>query len=188
MALNVDNLISDCTNAVSDSAPTKAVREIVARAVSDRGTATKALGIPERAGLNRIHVSDNLTILNVVWAPGMTLMPHNHNMWAVIGVYDGREDNIFWRRCKDDALGRIEAAGAKSLGPGDVRPLGDDIIHSVTNPTSKFTGAIHVYGGDFFATERSEWDPENLQEGPYDLDKNLALFARANEILANAAT
>ena len=25
-------------------------------------------------------------------------MPHNHEMWAVIGVYTGREDNIFWRR------------------------------------------------------------------------------------------
>ena len=27
----------------------------------------------------------------------MTIMPHNHQMWAVIGVYTGREDNIFWR-------------------------------------------------------------------------------------------
>jgi predicted metal-dependent enzyme (double-stranded beta helix superfamily) len=32
---------------------------------------------------------------NVVWAPKMTIMPHNHCMWAVIGVYTGREDNIF---------------------------------------------------------------------------------------------
>ena len=43
------------------------------------------------------HSSD-LTILNVIWAPHMTIMPHNHQMWAVIGIYTGREDNIFWRR------------------------------------------------------------------------------------------
>ena len=61
----------------------------------------------------------------------MMIMPHNHNMWAVIGVYGGREDNIFWRRCKDEANGLIEAAGAKSIGPKEVRPLGDDIIHSL---------------------------------------------------------
>jgi hypothetical protein len=29
------------------------------------------------------------------------------------------------------------------------------------------TGAIHVYGGDFFGAERSEWDPETLKEGRY---------------------
>ena len=30
----------------------------------------------------------------------------------VIGIYTGREDNIFWRRSEE---GRIEAAGAKAL-------------------------------------------------------------------------
>ena len=67
------------------------------------------LGQPEQGGIQRVHVSDELTILNVIWAPRMTIMPHNHNMWAVIGVYCGREDNIFWRRLKDDSQNRIEA-------------------------------------------------------------------------------
>ncbi len=122
-------------------------------------------------------------MLNVIWGPRMTLMPHNHNMWAMIGVYGGREDNIFWRRLPDDELGRIEAAGAKSLGPADVRPLGEEIIHSVTNPTSKLTGAIHVYGGDFFTEERSEWDPETLAEQPYDVEKNMQFFIDSNRLL-----
>jgi predicted metal-dependent enzyme (double-stranded beta helix superfamily) len=178
--MNLDNFIADCQAAVADSAPTKAVRETVARAVSDPKALSKAIGDPERGGIQRIHVADDLTILNVVWAPKMTLMPHNHNMWAVIGVFAGREDNIFWRRLKDDPAGRIEAAGAKSLGPKDVRPLGDDVIHSVTNPTSKLTSAIHVYGGDFFAMHRSEWETEGLEERPYDIDKNMALFEAAN--------
>jgi predicted metal-dependent enzyme (double-stranded beta helix superfamily) len=79
-----------------------------------------------------------------------------------------------------DPAGHIEAAGAKSLGPTDVRPLGDDIIHSVINPTLKLTGAIHVYGGDFFAMHRSEWEPETLEERPYDIEKNVKLFEAAN--------
>jgi predicted metal-dependent enzyme (double-stranded beta helix superfamily) len=105
-------------------------------------------------------------------------------MWAVIGVYGGREDNIFWRRIKDEPEGRIEAAGAKSIGVRDVRPLGRDIIHSVTNPTSQFTAALHIYGGDFFAVERSMWDPLELTEEPYDIDKNAAVFAEANARLS----
>ncbi len=76
--------------------------------------------------------------------------------------------------------GRIEAAGAKSLGERDAEPLGRDVIHSVTNPVARLTGAIHVYGGDFFAVSRSEWDPETLHEGRYDLEKNMRLFEEAN--------
>ena len=53
---------------------------------------------------------------------------------------------------------------------------GQDIIHSVTNPIPKLTGAIHIYGGDFFDAERSEWDPESLTEHPYDMSKVRAMF------------
>jgi hypothetical protein len=42
-------------------------------------------------------VSPEGSPLNVVWGPRMTIMPHNHRMWTVIGIYTGREDNIFWR-------------------------------------------------------------------------------------------
>ena len=82
--------------------------------------------------------------------------------------------------------GRIEAAGAKSLGERDAEPLGRDIIHSVTNPVSRLTGAIHVYGGDFFAVIRSEWDPETLREDRYDLEKNMRLFEDANAAFLRA--
>jgi predicted metal-dependent enzyme (double-stranded beta helix superfamily) len=180
MVFDLDQLVADCGLAIADASPARAVRELVSRAVSDADALVQALGEPKRAQIQRLHVSDTLTVLNVIWAPHMTLLPHNHNMWAVIGVYGGREDNIFWRRCEGDPRGCIEAAGAKSLGPSDVRPLGPDIIHSVTNPTSKLTGAIHIYGGDFFSVDRSEWEPEGLTERQYDLEKNLQLFEDAN--------
>ena len=111
----------------------------------------------------------------------MTLMPHEHRMWAVIGVYTGREDNMFWRRI-DSAPGptRVEAVGARALSIGDAEPLGRDIVHSVTNPIPRLTGAIHVYGGDFFAVSRRAWDAETLTERPYDMEKNIRLFAEAN--------
>ena len=91
----------------------------------------------------------------------MTLLPHNHNMFAVIGLYGGREDNMFWRRLPDEGNGAgpaLEAAGAESMGPGQAATLGPDIIHSVANPIAKLTSALHVYGGDFFnpPTPRSQ--------------------------------
>ncbi len=189
MGMDVDRFVEACREAVGESAPSAAVRELVTRAVAEPATVIEALGEPRRAEARALFVSPELTVLNVVWGPSMILRPHDHRMWAVIGVYTGREDNIFWRRipaAAGDAIEasghRIEAAGAKSLGATEVLPLGRDIVHSVANPLRRLTGAIHVYGGDFFARERSEWDPATLEERPYDIEQNMQLFAESNAV------
>jgi predicted metal-dependent enzyme (double-stranded beta helix superfamily) len=185
---DLDQFIADCRRAASEDASHKAVREVVARAVADPTAVLKGLGEPRFAGVARIYHGPDLTILNVIWGPMMTIMPHEHRLWAVIGIYTGAEDNMFWRRLGDEpGRSRIEAAGARSLRTGDAEPLGRDIIHSVTNPIPRLSGAIHVYGGDFFAVERSEWDPETLIERPYDVEKNMRLFAETNARYAAAA-
>jgi predicted metal-dependent enzyme (double-stranded beta helix superfamily) len=104
--------------------------EIVARAVAEPSQVFKALGEPKLAGIQTLYRSDSLTILNVLWGPSMRLYPHNHLMWAVIGIYNGREDNSFYRRSEN---GLIEL-GAKTVDTKDVIPLGEAVIHSVTNP------------------------------------------------------
>jgi predicted metal-dependent enzyme (double-stranded beta helix superfamily) len=168
---NLDNFIESCKSAVTNDGTHLEIREIVEKAVSDPESLMKAVGEPSKAGASPIFSSSNLTIVNVVWAPWVTIYPHNHNIWAVIGIYSGREDNIFWRRISEDKQGRIEAAGARSLCLGDVTPLGPDIIHSVNNPIPRNSGAIHIYGGDFFHVEnRSEWDPEDLTEHEYNAE------------------
>jgi predicted metal-dependent enzyme (double-stranded beta helix superfamily) len=106
-------------------------------------------------------------------------------MWAVIGIYTGREDNIFWRWPAGNPNGRIEAARAKALSEREAVPRGPDIIHSVINPVSRRTGAIHVYGGDFFSVAHSQWDPERLVEEPYDVKRLLALFEESNRLHAS---
>ena len=167
---DLEQFAADCRAALAADPSHRLVREVVRRAVSDPSAVLKGIGEPT-----------DLTILNVIWGPMMTIMPHNHQMWAVIGIYTGREDNVFWRRLPD-GNGKVEAAGARALCVGDAEPLGHNIIHSVTNPIPRLTGAIHVYGGDFFAAERSEWDPESLQEGRYDIAKNMKLFEDANAL------
>ncbi len=154
----LDQFVADCRAARAADRSSKTICEVVRRAVAEPAALLKALGEPDSATIRELYRSPDLSILNVVWAPRMMIMPHNHHMWAIIGVYGGREDNIFWRRIAESGDGQLEAAGARSLAVKDAQPLGEDIIHSVTNPTSKFTSAIHVYGGDFFAAHRSEWD------------------------------
>ncbi len=177
MAFDRDRFIERCREAIAENEATGAVREVVAEAVRDRGALVAGLGEHEKAGPEVLHRAPDMTILDFAWAPWMPLKPHNHGMWSVVGIVAGREDNVFWRRTPES----IEAAGARSLGAGDVTVLGTDIIHSVVNPIGKPTRAIHVYGGDFFAPPRprSEWDPETLTERPWDMEDTRRLFAEA---------
>ena len=176
----IESFTEACIKARKEDNSHKAVKEVVDRATRDPAGILNTLGEPTRAGVFKLYNTDKLTILNLVWGPQMMLMPHNHSMWAVIGIYTGQEDNIFWRKIKDDPNGRIEVAGAKSLNVGETAPFGKDVIHSVTNPLSRLTAALHVYGGDFFGVHRSEWDPENLIERTYNVNKNIAIFEKSN--------
>lgn|SRR5689334_20625362 len=180
---DIEAFTAACRAAVADGPP--AIRELVAAAVAEPGAIAAVFGEPAQAGPRTVYRADDLTILDFAWAPWMCFKPHNHNMWSVVGIYAGREDNVFWRRTDET----IEAAGARSLGTRDVATLGADIIHSVTNPIGRMTRAIHVYGGDFFAPAhpRSEWDPETLVERPWDMDHTRRLFADA-EARARALT
>ena len=180
-----DRFIADC-RAASAAQGSAGVLEVVARAVASPSAVMATLGEPSRAGVQTLLRSDELTVLNVSWGPWMSQIPHNHAMWAVIGIYTGREDNIFWRRPAGAPGARLEAAGAKAIGDREAIPLGRDIIHSVLNPIKRLTGAIHVYGGDFFSVPRSEWDPERLEELPYDVQKTMRLFEESNRLLASA--
>jgi len=185
---DLDQFISDCRAARAADRSSKTICEVVRRAMSDPNGVLKTVGEPDSATIKELYRSPDLSILNVVWAPRMMIMPHNHHMWAIIGVYGGREDNIFWRRIAEKGEGQLEAAGARSLAVKDAQPLGEDIIHSVTNPTSKFTAAIHVYGGDFFAAHRSEWDTDTLTEQPSDGERARQIFAEANRRYAAGMT
>lgn len=182
---DTDRFILDCREAGRAGGPS-GVLAVVSAAVTAPAEVLHALGEPRRAGVNVLHRSAELTIFNLIWGPQMCQLPHDHRMWAVIGIYTGREDNIFWRRPAGDPAGRIEAAGAKALSEREAVPLGPDIIHSVTNPISRLTGAIHVYGGDFLGATHSQWDPERLLEEPYDVKRLLALFEESNRLHASA--
>lgn len=172
---DLHTFIADCRTAADEDATHHTVLEVVEAAFHDPEAILAAMGRPEKPTIAPLYRAPNLTVLNIVWGPRQTLMPHNHEMWAIIGIYTGREDNIFWRR-KKDAPAEVEAAGARTLRAGDVTPLGKDIIHSVTNPLGRCTGAIHVYGGDFFAEPRSEWDEGTLSERPYDVSRLQGAF------------
>ena len=177
---DIDEFVSDCTTALRDTQPRSAVREVLERAVGNPEQVARALPVT-RAEIVPLYTSSDLSVLKVVWAPGMAFRPHNHLMWAAIGLYGGQEDNTFYRR----SGAGIVASGGRELRTGDAALLGDDTIHAVANPRPIFTGAIHVYGGDITQRPgRSEWDEMTAEEVSYDFERVRRYFEAANAQLS----
>ena len=106
-------------------------------------------------------------------AAGLELLGH------LLGV--GAE--LFLHRPGDDACEAVPpliASGGKRLETSDTIILGDDVIHQVSNPVPKLTGAIHVYGGDFLTQPHSQWGDPPYAERPWEMGEAREQFAAAN--------
>jgi predicted metal-dependent enzyme (double-stranded beta helix superfamily) len=165
MAFDVDEFISDCRMAMREDTPQLAVRDVVARAVSHPSAVERAFGRADGWSITKLVNDDEITILHFVWPPGLELFPHEHKMWSTVGIYGGIEDNTLYRRVEN----HVEVSGHSQGRTGDVLLLGKDGIHSVENRTRQWTAAVHVYGGDFFANPRLQWDKETGEPGPFDI-------------------
>ena len=176
---DLDDFVVRCDAALTETEPRRAIREVLERAMSKPSKVGDALQ-PTEGGLTLLHHAEDLTILHVVWAPGMKIYPHDHGMWAAIGIYSGQEDNEFFRRSGPGERTLVESGG-KVLTTGDTVILGDATIHAVSNTRKQLTGAIHVYGGDFVNEPRSQWGPGPVEERPYDIDEARRQFVAAND-------
>ena len=172
---DIDALIAACIDSLTEADVRRAIRQTLAETVH-RPNAVADVLRPETAGITMLYHSDVLTVIDVVWAPGMRIFPHDHRMWAAIAIYAGCEDNEFFRR--DDV--RLAASHGRRLDAGDVALLGENAVHAVSNPGTTPTGAIHVYGGDFVNHPRSQWVPPEMAEEPYDATAVARTFAEAN--------
>src|SRR2546429_9114286 len=126
---DVDTFVADCQTALTDTQPVLAIKEILDRAVAEPDTVAAALR--SEAGVAVLHRSPDLTVLSVVVRAGLPpTPPHDHRMWALVGIYGGQEDNAFFRRAD---TGLVESGG-RSLKVSDTLAMGDDAIHAIRNP------------------------------------------------------
>ena len=159
---DLDGFVADCVAARRDSDSMLAVKDVLERAMATPAEVGEA--VQAGLGVEVLHRSDDLVIASVIIPAGLPpTLPHDHRMWALVGVYGGQEDNRFFRR---DAGGLAESGG-RSLHAGDTLAMGDDTIHAIRNPLGhESLAAIHVYGGDLLGAERSMWTDDG--EAPYD--------------------
>ncbi len=110
-----------------------------------------------------LYESEDLTLALLDTYPGVVQPAHDHRMTAIIGVFEGEEDQRLFTR---HATG-IRAAPGRTLGAGQVMTLGPRSIHAISAPgiTAR---AVHVYLGPINTVSRSLFHPDTGDEVPMD--------------------
>jgi predicted metal-dependent enzyme (double-stranded beta helix superfamily) len=184
--LDLEAFVDDCLAAWHAGGP-EAVKEVLERALRKPAAVRAAFGQPTRAGLQVLYPGPELVIENMVWAPGMSYPPHDHRTPVMTGVYSGLEVNEFFHKIElSDGVG-LAQDDTVVIGTGDSVLMATDAIHRIANPDRRrFTGAFHIYMGDYLHTTRSIWHPDGAVEAPGSLAVTQDIFAAANRELALA--
>ena len=171
--MDIQELVERCRDSATTQDPVTAVTEALGAFLHQPDLA-RQLGPADRSTYEALYRGRDLLVLHGVVPPTpRPVAPHDHRMWAVIGVYHGQEDNQLFARTDDAAL---EPTEQFSLTPGEIRPLDATTIHSVRAAGGQYLGAVHVYGGDLFGTPRSTW--RDGVEQPNDEAELPRFFAR----------
>src|SRR5262245_19612269 len=152
--MDLGELIGACREAAAGDTPTRDVAEVV-EAFLHQPNLRGHLGHGDRSTYEALYRGEDILVLHGVVPPTPApVAPHDHRMWAVIGVYQGLEHNQLFVRADG---GGLEPEDRFTVAAGEVGTLDPSTIHSVQAGGDRYLGAIHVYGGDLFGTPRSTW-------------------------------
>ena len=163
---NTDRFIAECRSAATADDAVKQIRAIVQNAVQDPRTLQVALGPFEGEDIV-LYEDETISIQHCRFDPGLHVPPHDHRITAVIGVYEGGENNHFYVANEDGLVHK----STKKIMPGDVVSMGPEAIHSVEPGSDECGYAIHVYLGPLSSVERSLYEWETGAEYPYTKEK-----------------
>jgi predicted metal-dependent enzyme (double-stranded beta helix superfamily) len=160
-----DQFVQACVEMLDEHERLAAIREVLERAVSDCAAIEAAYPVPlvdDDGGI--LYRSDALLISNVMFPSQFRTSIHDHTVAAAIGVWGGFEDNRLFERSSDG----VRENGATRVEAGEVIVLEADAIHQVLTPSSRWSGALHVYLGDITSLARSKWTTPSSAPSAYD--------------------
>lgn len=117
---------------------------------------------PDGYRIHRLYLdpAGRFSVSAMVWGPGQGTPIHDHTVWGMVGVLQGRE------RCEEfspllEPGGPLVRGHVHELQAGDIDLVSPTIgdIHRVSNALEDGVSvSIHVYGGDIGSIERSRYD------------------------------
>lgn len=174
-------LVEACRRAATEADPVAAVGEVIESTVRRHGsTIDDVLGRTPSVEPNTLFCSRELTVQRIAWPGGSASPPHEHRMWAVVGVYAGREVNTVF----DREGGRIAPSRTVAVEAGRVFSLPATAVHAVHNPERRWTAGLHVYGGDIVNVARSSWLPDGTEAPQSEVTEQRRAMVQAMRDLA----
>ena len=167
---DLQDFVDRCKALVRSPHGAEQILQLMRSAVQDADPIRKALAPADpRAPITDASLfrSEDLFVFNATVPPHFVSPSHDHRMWAVIGIYEGQENNVFYKRSPT----RLEEVNRREVLAGEAILLGSEVVHAVANPLDVTTLGLHVYGGDLYAAERSMWNPYTGDELRYDVQQ-----------------
>ena len=170
--VDLEKVVEKCKLALDLTDPAGAVEELIRETIAD-SVRLRAAVKEKMTGTSSPYLllfrSDALTVVHVATMAGLRSPVHDHNMWAVIGLYEGEEHNRFYQ----EENGVLKQVAERQLSAGDVAVFGPETIHAVVNPLESESYALHVYGGDAVTRAgRSMWNPHTMAREEFDLERS----------------
>jgi predicted metal-dependent enzyme (double-stranded beta helix superfamily) len=107
----------------------------------------------------------SLSLFSLVVPPGAMTPVHDHLAWGLVGLYDGNQDEEFYR----PGEGTLELTRRRPLSPGDfyaLLPPRDD-VHRVRTTSAVTSVSIHLLANDTGCVLRHTYDEATGEARPF---------------------
>ncbi len=170
---SLENFVADMTRLVQaqpdEAALLDAGRGYLERLVANPDCVPEQYCVPvgrgdkPNHGTYLLHRGPGLYVTAVVWGPGDSIGPHNHDTWGMIGIARNAIQESRYDRL-DGGTGpgpaKLQKRSTALLRQGEVCLLrtGSDEIHSLDNFSDRPTVEVHVYGKELVGLPRVYFD------------------------------
>lgn len=150
MSFSLDQFVADARKAAAAPNALEMADLLMAQTFA-HADAIKA-GVPDMDDDEvNLFEDDTVSIWHERFLPHEELPPHDHQLPAIIGVYDGAERNGLYRKGSD----RLVPGGELILRAGQTHVFGPNDVHTVQALDGAPSLGLHVYLGPLTKMERS---------------------------------
>lgn len=163
MGFDLNDFVHNLQQAARSDIAVCTICEMMEATIADPGAISAALpSFDDEEAL--IFEDDVISVWHCVYHRGHTIPPHDHQMAAIIGLYEGRERNDFYAA---DPEGGVRKSSEVVLEAGKTLSIGPSAIHAVACISEAPCRGFHVYLGNLTATNRWLFDVEANQKLPF---------------------
>lgn len=121
---------------------------------------------PHKYTLYPLYIApdNSFSIASAVWDVGQSTPVHDHGTWGVIGIAQGKEDEVHYELSKNG--GPLKKIMHRELHAGEVAVCctSDQDVHQVSCASQVPCVGIHVYGGNIGEIKRHVYQPNTSEK------------------------